>query len=202
MRSGACCLLTKRNKRRFLSRAFRTSLSRYGLYPRAKYVNIYSHCTVTHHANGKKKRKQLSHFRSNLVCSAFDVSNRRVSYEDAARKGADRLNTERCHHHSRTPHNMGGGTREQGRQQPLRITSCLFSDTAAGRDFHTDLPYKCWHQKEHTNRPLMNVLAVVGNVTSPRSCRDTERWRPRADEMLELCFHQVVLRRTGMWRTT
>lgn len=36
-----------------------------------------------------------------------------------------------------------GGARVRGRQQPPRITTCLFSDMAAERDFHTDLPYKC-----------------------------------------------------------
>lgn len=49
--------INKKKSKGSFSLAFHTSLSGYGLYPRAKWVKVYSHCTFTHHAK-KKERKE------------------------------------------------------------------------------------------------------------------------------------------------
>lgn len=92
MLSGTCSLLTKKNQKALSLLLFTHHCQ--GMASTHEQSESKSILTAHLHTMQKKKKKrkgkQLSHFRSNLECSAFDVSNHHASYEDAPWKRADR----------------------------------------------------------------------------------------------------------------
>lgn len=63
----------KKDSKATLSLAFHTSLSWYGLYPRAKWVKVYSQCTFTHRAKGGEKKKENNCHISGATSSALPL---------------------------------------------------------------------------------------------------------------------------------